>query len=75
MATWELQEATGKFSELLEQALTEGPHVIAVSGEPVAMLVSNAEYARLTQPKPRFVEFIRSSPLFGIELETARQAS
>jgi antitoxin Phd len=75
MATWQLQEATGRFSEVLEQALREGPQVIAVRGESVAVLISNAEYARLTQAKPRFVEFMRNSPLFGVELNTARQAS
>jgi antitoxin Phd len=75
MATWQLQEAKDRFSEVLERALTEGPQLIALRGEPVAVLISNAEYARLTQSKPRFVEFMRSSPLFGVELDTARQAS
>jgi antitoxin Phd len=72
MATWQLQEAKDRFSEVVERALREGPQVIAVCGEPVAVLISNAEHARLTQPKPRFVEFMRSSPLFGIELDTSR---
>jgi antitoxin Phd len=72
MATWQRQEATDRFSEVLERALSEGPQVIAVRGEPVAVLISNAEYARLTRAKPRFVEFMRSSPLFGVELDTAR---
>jgi antitoxin Phd len=75
MATWQLQETKDRFSEVLERALTEGPQLIALRGEPVAVLISNAEYARLTQSKPRFVEFMRSSPLFGVELDTARQAS
>lgn len=75
MATWQLHEATDKFSDVLDQALTARPQVIAVRGESVAVLISNAEYALLAQPKPRFVEFIRSSPLFGVELDTARQPS
>jgi antitoxin Phd len=58
---------------MVERALSEGPQVIAVRGEPAAVLISNAEYARPTRPKPRFVEFMRSSPLFGIELDAARQ--
>ena len=44
MATWQLQEATDRFSEVIERALSEGPQVIAV----------------------------RSSPLFGIDLDTSR---
>lgn len=75
MATWQLQEATDRFSEVLERALGEGPQVIAVRGESVAMLISHVEYARLTQAKPRFVDFMRSSPLFGVELDAARQPS
>lgn len=73
MATWQLQEAKYRFSEVLERALSEGPQVIAARGESVAVLISNADYARLTQSKARFVEFMRSSPLFGVELDTARQ--
>ena len=75
MATWQLQEAKDRFSEVLELALSEGPEVIAVRGESVAALISNAEYARLMRPKPRFVEFMRSSPLSGVELDVARQPS
>ena len=44
MSTWQLQEVTDRFSEVLERALGEGPQVIAV----------------------------RSSPLFGIDLDTSR---
>ncbi len=33
MATWQLQEAKDRFSEVLELALSEGPQVIAVRGE------------------------------------------
>ena len=72
MATWQLQEATDRFSEVIERALSEGPQVIAVRGEPVAVLISHAEHARLTRPQPRLVEFMRSSPLFGIELDISR---
>ena len=62
MATWQLQEATDRFSEVIERALGEGPQVIAVRGEPVAVVISHAEHLRLTRPQTRFVEFMRSSP-------------
>lgn len=65
MATWQLQEAKDRFSEVIERALGEGPQMMAVRGEPVAVLISNAEDVRVTQPKPRFVKFVRSSPRFG----------
>ena len=59
MATWQLQEAKSKFSEMVKRALSEGPQGITVRGEPVAVLVSRVEYTRLTQPKPGFVKLMR----------------
>lgn len=73
MTTWQLQEAKGKFSEVVKLALSEGPQGITVRGEPVAVLISRAEYARLTHPKPGFVEFMRRSPMAGLALEIERQ--
>ena len=73
MATWQLQEAKGKFSEVVKRALSEGPQGITVRGEPVAVLISRAEYTRLTHPKPGFVEFMRRSPMAGLALDIERQ--
>ena len=73
MVTWQLQEAKSKFSDVVKRALSEGPQGITVRGEPVAVLISRAEYARLTHPKPGFVEFMRRSPLTGLALDIERQ--
>ena len=73
MSTWQLQEAKSKFSEVVKRALSEGPQGITVRGEPVAVLISRAEYARLTQPKPGFVELMRASPMAGLALDIERQ--
>ena len=75
MATWQLQEAKSKFSEMVKRALSEGPQGITVRGEPVAVLVSRLEYTRLTQPKPGFVELMRASPLAGLALDIDRSPS
>lgn len=72
MSTWPLQEAKAKFSEVVKRALSEGPQGITVRGEPVAVLVSCADYARLTRPKPGFVEFMRGSPMVGVKLKNER---
>ena len=72
MLTWQLQEAKGKFSEVVKRALNEGPQGITVRGEPVAVVISRTEYARLTKPKPGFVEFMRGSPMTGLELDIER---
>lgn len=73
MSTWQLQEAKGKFSEVMKRALSEGPQGITVRGEPVVVLVSCADYARLTHPKPGFVEFMRGSPMVGVKLKIERE--
>lgn len=73
MSTWQLQEAKGKFSEVVKRALSEGPQGITMRGEPVAVLVSCADYARLTRPKPGFVEFMRNSPMVGVKMKIERE--
>ncbi|WP_372825135.1 type II toxin-antitoxin system Phd/YefM family antitoxin [Polaromonas sp.] len=73
MSTWQLQDAKNKFSEVVKRALSEGPQDITVRGEPVAVLISRAEYARLSHPKPGFVEFMRASPMAGQVLDIERQ--
>jgi len=72
MSTWQLQEAKGRFSEVVKRALSDGPQGITVRGEPVAVVISRAEYDRLTNPKPGFVEFMRGSPMTGPALDLER---
>ena len=72
MATWQLQEAKGKFSEVVKRAVSGRPQGITVRGKSVAVLISREEYTRLTHPKPGFVEFMRRSPMVGLELDTGR---
>jgi antitoxin Phd len=73
MPTWQLQEAKGKFSEVVKRAQSEGPQNITVHGEPVAVLLSRRDYIKLTHPKPSLVELLRHSPLLDSELKIERQ--
>jgi prevent-host-death family protein len=73
MSLWQLQEAKGKFSELVKRARQEGPQDITLRGEPVAVLLSREDYLRLAQPKPGLVAFLRQSPLAGTEVEFSRE--
>lgn len=75
MARWQLQEAKARLSELIREATSSGPQEITVHGEPTAVLMSVSQYEALTQKKPRFVEFMRSSPLVGVELDLVRDKS
>jgi prevent-host-death family protein len=73
MRTWQLQEAKGKFSELVKNAQSQGPQNITVHGEPVAVLISRRDYLKLIHPKPGFVELLRASPLVGSGVAMTRE--
>ena len=69
MRTWQLQEAKARLSEVIKQASKEGPQTITMRGEPTAVVISKDEYERLKHPRGSFVDFMRKSPLYGVDLE------
>jgi prevent-host-death family protein len=73
MKTWQLQEAKARLSEVIKKASQQGPQTITLHGEPTAVVISNADYERLKHPRGNFVEFMRKSPLLGIEIELKRE--
>ncbi len=73
MSLWQLQEAKARLSEVVKKAAKEGPQKITVHGEPAAVLISSKEYQRLKHPKGSFVQFMRRSPLYGVELNLKRE--
>jgi prevent-host-death family protein len=75
MQTWQLQDAKAHFSEVVKKASVEGPQNITLRGEPVAVIISKAEFDRLVKPKPSFVDFIRQSPLVKVKLNLKRDTS
>ena len=75
MKTWQLQEAKARMSELVKHAQRQ-PQTITVHGKPVAVLLSQENYDKLTQSKENFVDFMRRSPLYALEdLELERDTS
>ena len=75
MRQWQLRQAKARLSELIRLAEREGPQEITVRGEAKAVVVSKAAFERLRAPKPSLVEFLRRSPLAGLDLEIARDGS
>lgn len=73
MNTWQLQEAKARLSEVIKKAKKEGPQSITVHGSPTAVVISNKEYERLKHPRGSFVEFMRQSPLYGVDLDLKRE--
>jgi len=70
--TWNLQDAKNRFSELVREALRAGPQVVTRRGKETAVVLSVEDYRRLVRPEMGLVEFMRSSPLRGVELDLDR---
>ena len=76
MRDWQLQKAKAQLSELVKRSEREGPQRITVRGEAAAVVVSERDYERLRRrTRPGFVEFLRRSPLRGVDLAFEREAS
>ena len=73
MSIWQLQEAKARLSEVIRKAKKEGPQSITVHGSPTAVIISSKEYERLKHPQGSFVEFMRRSPLYGVDLDLKRE--
>ncbi len=68
MSGWQLQEAKARLSDLVKRAQQEGPQEITVHGKPVAVVLSREAFERLSGGgAPSLVEFMRRSPLHGLD--------
>lgn len=85
MASWHVQDAKARFSEMLEQTMRDGPQIVTKRGVETAVLVPIEEWRRLQKaarpslktlllaPQPRFEELIARQRRFRrrppVELE------
>jgi len=72
MRTWQIQQAKAHLSELVRDTERAGPQTITWHGREVAVVLSKAEYERLTGASESLLEFMRRSPLYetdDIELD------
>lgn len=72
MGRWQLQDAKARFSELVRSSQEAGPQEITVRGKAAAVVLSKTDYDRLRAKKPSFVDFLRRSPLAGVDLKLRR---
>lgn len=75
MKSWQLQEAKSQLSQLVKEAIAQGPQTISLRGEPSVIVISVKEYLKLTQPKQSLVQFMKQSPLAGMDLPIGRDKS
>lgn len=74
MQSWQVQDAKNRLSQVLRDAANQGPQVITSHGREAAYVLSPRDYHALTRDRSSLVDFFRSSPLVGLELDLARQA-
>ncbi|PIS31092.1 MAG: type II toxin-antitoxin system prevent-host-death family antitoxin [Candidatus Marinimicrobia bacterium CG08_land_8_20_14_0_20_45_22] len=70
--TWQIQDAKNKFSEVIGEALKNGPQIVTKHGAATAVIISVQDYKNLQQKRSRITEFFQSSPLVGVNLEIER---
>jgi antitoxin Phd len=64
MATWQVQEAKTRLSEVIERARTEGPQTITRHGAARVVVLSIEDYNALTAHKPDFKAHLLGGPKF-----------
>ncbi len=62
MASWQVQDAKTRLSEVIERARTEGPQTITRHGTARAVLLSVEDYSALAAHKPDFKAWLLGGP-------------
>ncbi|GAB1539059.1 type II toxin-antitoxin system Phd/YefM family antitoxin [Scytonema sp. NUACC21] len=75
MKQWQLQEAKNKLSEVIEEAIHQGPQVITKRGVEVAIVLSYREYQKMLSGQQKLSTFFQTSPLAEVELDLSRDKS
>jgi prevent-host-death family protein len=69
---WSVVDAKARLSELLDQAISEGPQAITRRGREIAVVVSAEEWHKKTARVGTLAEFLAASPLRDSELSVGR---
>ena len=62
MATWQVQDAKSRLSEVIERARIEGPQTITRHGAERAVVLSIEDYRALAAHKPDFKAYLLGGP-------------
>jgi prevent-host-death family protein len=65
--TWQIQEAKSRFSEVVDEAIEHGPQIVTRRGVEAVVILSYAEYKRMSKAAIPLGEFLHQSPLAGCE--------
>ena len=76
LAVWQLHEAKARFSELFRRTRDDGPQRVVRHGGEAVVLIPAEEFDRMMERAKQpssLVEFFRSAPAGGKELDLARK--
>ena len=62
MRTWETQEATSRFSEVVDLTLTEGPQLVTRRGAEAVVVLAAEDYHRLVGEAPNLIDHLLKAP-------------
>jgi antitoxin Phd len=62
VATWQVQDAKTRLSEVIERALIEGPQTITRHGKERAVVLSIEDYRQLAAHRPDFKSYLLDGP-------------
>jgi antitoxin Phd len=69
---WQLQEAKNRLSAVVDRAMSGETQVITRRGKEVVVVLSMDAYRKLKPPSSRLSDFLRASPVAGVELDLTR---
>jgi len=72
---WQLQEAKNKLSQVVEEAISNGPQVITKRGVEAVIVLSYAEYQKMILSQKPLSVFFQESPLAEETLDLSRNRS
>lgn len=74
LASWRLQDAKARFSEVVRKAHSEGPQHVTLHGREAVVIVDAAAFRRLSgqQTGQLLINALQSSPHRAISIEPAR---
>lgn len=74
MHVWQVQEAKAKLTQLMKEAQL-APQIISRHGVNESVVIHIDQYLKLIGENKDIVSFLRNSPLYGVDLEIARDDS
>jgi len=72
---WQIQEAKNKFSEVVEEAVKNGPQIITKRGIETVIVLSYDDYRAAMLGKKKLSDFFRESPLTQVDIDLKRDRS